>query len=453
MQVFGTPTPSSLEDGHLTLGKALTAPRFTGHAAGAETPRAESLVVHYDTTVDSVASGTTVVDISGQGNNGTLTNGASYSSSERALTFDGVNDYLEGTLNNPSGAWVHSISFWMKRPNNSTADCVFSIDNDTAGATDTTPHCVIDTGKQLRYDFWSSAVYVNGYPIENGVWYHVCFTYSGGAASTTTVKIYIDGFQRTTFYSGSGNALTASANSILRIGRYPDGNEPFGGSISNFKIWSGVALTAEEVAAEYALGRTGKSLNVTDTAVCIGGTVPRAQLDVRGKIYANGSQSWPIPIASFSNVTPDNTGSAYYTRNIGSIWVYYNTLNFNNDTETIGSPATNSREITLNRKGLYEFHTGSSLSLQGSTASHIGHSIRHISGGVIERYLTDGYEVTQSDYNTVKLVERTQYIKVTEAPVVVGYFLQPTSNRSDRYKEYAYGSSFPIHTVTVKYLG
>jgi len=43
-----------------------------------------------------------------------------------------------------------------------------------------------------------------------------------------------------------------------------------------------VALTAEEVAMEYALGRTGKSINLTDTALCLGGTVPRAQLDVRG---------------------------------------------------------------------------------------------------------------------------------------------------------------------------
>ena len=43
---FGTPAPSTLDDGHLTLGKQLTTPRVSGHAAGAETPRAESLVVH-----------------------------------------------------------------------------------------------------------------------------------------------------------------------------------------------------------------------------------------------------------------------------------------------------------------------------------------------------------------------------------------------------------------------
>ena len=41
-------------------------------------------------------------------------------------------------------------------------------------------------------------------------------------------------------------------------------------------------MTAAEVEAEYALGRTGKAINVTDTAVCLGGSAPRAQLDVRG---------------------------------------------------------------------------------------------------------------------------------------------------------------------------
>jgi hypothetical protein len=90
LKFFGTPAPSGLEDGHLTLGKALTLPRVSGHPAGAETPRAESLVVHYDTTVDSVVSGSTVVDISGEGNNGTLTGDAAYSSTDRAFMFDGT---------------------------------------------------------------------------------------------------------------------------------------------------------------------------------------------------------------------------------------------------------------------------------------------------------------------------------------------------------------------------
>jgi hypothetical protein len=453
-RIYGTPAPSSLEDGHLTLGKTLTLPRVSGHAAGAETPRAESLVVHYDTTVDSVVSGTTVVDISGEGNNGTVNGTYNYSSSDRALLCGGTSsDYISTSGVATTSDFVHSISVWAK-VNSIGTDYIASIGTAGGQSGSRQSSTLYFTSSGFQYVFYGADMTIP-FSVNTNTWYHIVAVRSSGGTFPTTQKLYINGVD----YSGGASwtdttstTLSLPSISTVYFGRPLWANETFDGSISNFKLYN-VALTADEVAAEYALGRTGKSLNITDTAVCLGGTVPRAQLDVRGKIYANGSQSWPIPIASFSNVTPDNTGSAYYTRNIGSIWVYYNTLNFNNDTETIGSPATNSREITLNRKGLYEFHTGSSLSLQGSTASHIGHSIRHISGGVIERYLTDGYEVTQSDYNTVKLVERTQYIKVTEAPVVVGYFLQPTSNRSDRYKEYAYGSSFPIHTVTVKYLG
>ena len=59
-------------------------------------------MVHYDTTVDSVVSGSTVVDVSGNGINGTLTNGAAYSSTDRALTFDGTGMITSKGLNNPS---------------------------------------------------------------------------------------------------------------------------------------------------------------------------------------------------------------------------------------------------------------------------------------------------------------------------------------------------------------
>ena len=115
MKFFGTPAPSTLDDGHLTLGKTLTTPRVSGHAAGAETPRAESLVLHYDTTVDSVVSGNTVVDTSGSGNNGTFKGNAAYSSSDRALTFDGTGDFVKGTIpSSLSGNDPYSFSMWVK---------------------------------------------------------------------------------------------------------------------------------------------------------------------------------------------------------------------------------------------------------------------------------------------------------------------------------------------------
>jgi hypothetical protein len=95
--------------------------------------------------------------------------------------------------------------------------------------------------------------------------------------------VYIDGVKQTLTQSGGTTALNLNANDEFLLGCQQGGSKPLDGSISNFKLWD-VALTADEVAAEYALGRTGKALNITDTAVCIGGVAPRAQLDVRGEV-------------------------------------------------------------------------------------------------------------------------------------------------------------------------
>ena len=54
------------------------------------------------------------------------------------------------------------------------------------------------------------------------------------------------------------------------------------GQISNFKLYY-VALEPSEVKKLYNLGRTGRSMVISDTAVGIG-KVPEAQLDVRGTI-------------------------------------------------------------------------------------------------------------------------------------------------------------------------
>tara|TARA_B100000073_G_scaffold122102_1_gene99379 strand:- start:443 stop:1210 length:768 start_codon:yes stop_codon:yes gene_type:complete len=100
--------------------------------------------------------------------------------------------------------------------------------------------------------------------------------------------VYIDGVKQTLTQSAGTTALNVNANDEFFLGCQQGGSKPLNGSISNFKLWN-IALTADEVAAEYALGRTGKALNVTDTAVCLGGTAPRAQLDVRGTGMFEGS--------------------------------------------------------------------------------------------------------------------------------------------------------------------
>jgi len=325
-RLFGTPAPSTLDEGQLILGKSLTVPRVSGHAVGAETPRAESLVVHYDTTVDSVVSGSTVFDSSGSGIHGTLV-GAVYSSLDRALTFDGTNDYIEGTLNNPAGAWVHTVSCWYKAdtPDNGV---VWAI-----GSNSTNKQIAVNNvNGDLYYHIYgcnsTPQVAVN---LSDGVWHHLVAVFKNSETTATNGVItgrtfYMDGVEVPLVASNNQVALNLNANSTLRLANQYNA-EYQQGFISNFKIWSGVALTADEVAAEYALGRTGKSLNITDTSVCIGGTAPTAQLDVRGSIVATGSIQFTNPRffaysysgnTSFSggdtlvyNLTDYNIGSCY----------------------------------------------------------------------------------------------------------------------------------------------
>jgi len=250
-------------------------------------------VVHYDTTVDSVVSGSTVVDISGEGNNGTLVNGAAYSSTDRALTFDGSGDYVSGTLNNPAGAWVHTVSVWFKNNTALNADFQYLhfIGSQSANKASAIQFTT-SSSTSVYVSFYGNYLY-NSYSNLNlesiGQWRNITYSYTGGNTSTTNPQIYVDGKLTTgwTVAGGSaGTTLDLDANSSFRLATRVNNTQYFDGSISNFKLWN-VTLTAEEVAAEYALGRTGKSINLTDTALCLGGTVPRAQLDVQGTARFN----------------------------------------------------------------------------------------------------------------------------------------------------------------------
>jgi hypothetical protein len=291
-RLFGTPAPSSLEDGHLTLGKALTLPRVSGHPAGAETPRAESLVVHYDTTVDSVVSGSMVVDISGEGNNGTLYGNTSYSSSTRSFDFDGLGaDYVlkSSPSGLPTGDAIYSMSAWINT-DSSIGSAGIIISFGSSWTINNIASMYIRTGNQLGASTGGNFVYTTNAVLSYNTWHHVAITKkSTGAISTAMFDLYVDGTLITaTTVSGTGTQNLGTITGVS-VGMSFDGSSnEFHGKISKPKLWN-VALTAEEVGQEYALGRTGKSLNLTDTAFCLGGTVPRAQLDVRGSALVAGN--------------------------------------------------------------------------------------------------------------------------------------------------------------------
>src|SRR6056300_2094099 len=116
-------------------------------------------------------------------------------------------------------------------------------------------------------------------------WHHLVLMYSGSG----TLRIFIDNTDYTSSLAGVVNGtLAIQVNADLLLGSEGRLNAAkFRGDISNFKIYS-VALEPSEVQKLYRLGRTGRSMVISDTAVGIG-KVPEAQLDVRGNILYTGT--------------------------------------------------------------------------------------------------------------------------------------------------------------------
>ena len=271
-RLFGTPGPTTLDKGSLTLGRSLDVPRVSRYDVDTETPRPEKLLVDFDTTVNSSPT-----DISGKGNHGTFKNNASYSAPDKAFKFSAAGHYIQAELNNSeTGNQYHSVSLWFKITSGQTSNwrCIFECgENPRSGTSDISLY--IRAGQdQLSFSNGSGHMYSDTLTNLYFQWHHIVLTYDGANR-----KMYLDGVLIKTLATTSWSGV---ANMTLRIGRTnANGEGIVNGLISNFKLYWQTALEPSEVQKLYRLGRTGRSMVISDTAVGIG-KVPEAQLDVRG---------------------------------------------------------------------------------------------------------------------------------------------------------------------------
>ena len=282
LRYFGTPGPTTLDKGSLTLGRSLDVPRISRYDVDTETPRPEKLVVDFDTTVNSSPT-----DISGQGNHGTFYGDARYSAVDKAFVFDGNSDYIQGRLgvNGSELNTSYTLSVWVKSDSTANDNAVFMFigSSDTGDSIGFRHHNNSSTGgtEYRIYHFGLKDTSATGQPSNLNQWRHLVAVYDG-----TNQNIYVDGV-----FAGKEAApnLGLPNNPTYSIGYRWDGGtatEYFDGMISSPKVWS-VALEPSEVKKLYNLGRTGRSMVISDTAVGIG-KVPEAQLDVRGSMGISG---------------------------------------------------------------------------------------------------------------------------------------------------------------------
>jgi hypothetical protein len=201
-------------------------------------------------------SGTTWYDLSSGGNNGTLTNGPTFNSSNGgSIVFDGVDDYADcGLITSlPSGTQNRTMMGWVQ--DNSISDydvlaSIFGYGNNESGEGRFFMFCVGGTSfvnRQLA--IWTnSRNHTSSFTLNRNTWTHIATTVTPG---TTYPKITI--YKNGVPDNGSEQNINTLNTNNFQIADYtPAGSydSNFNGKIALVQVYNR-ALTATEVLQNY----------------------------------------------------------------------------------------------------------------------------------------------------------------------------------------------------------
>jgi hypothetical protein len=197
-------------------------------------------------------TGTTWADLTGNGNNGILTNGPIFSYSNGGnFSFDGTNDYVQTNFsqNTDNALITWECWFWDNSAGGFTSNTAL-ISN--YGASATTPYTslhVYDNGNVFfgqRNSSGTESLATYSVNICDGIWHHIV-----GVVDSVNTLIYVDGILRASQAKVTGTT-TSGQNIVIagnHVGRYQSCR------IASAKIYSR-ALTAVEVLQNYNAVRT-----------------------------------------------------------------------------------------------------------------------------------------------------------------------------------------------------
>jgi hypothetical protein len=312
-RLFGTPGPTTLDKGSLTLGRSLDVPRISRYDVDTETPRPEKLVLDYDTTIHPFHS-QIASDRSGRGNDAFAQNQAVYSAADKAYKFDGSGDVLYCNIPTgnswgpngtglPTGDAIYTVSCWVKTATTQTVTHPCILYFGSSWNTSELAGIYLRDGNKVAHDIGSTNVYTTNPTLIAGKWHHIVVVKRGTGdigANTTYQGIFVDGVEITQLtINGSPRTQSLGAIDHLSIGASFYGSmgsfsESLNGCISKPQIWN-VALEPSEVQKLYRLGRTGRSMILADTSLQIGAgnhssifSGPTATLDVHGSAHVSG---------------------------------------------------------------------------------------------------------------------------------------------------------------------
>jgi hypothetical protein len=206
------------------------------------------LVLHLDASAleSYPGSGTSWSDLSGNNNNGTLTNGPTFNSNNQGyIIFDGTNDYVttadvnHGTSEFTLEAWVYwsllnSNSTVIKKNTDNDYWPVFSLSVESNGT-------ISGYYSSQTYGNCLEGAITSASSIVTGAWYHLCF--SKGSDGYTTMKIHKNSVSQsyTNYLYGSHINNVCNSGKPVDLGinyDYPNYINPLNGRISVARIYN-----------------------------------------------------------------------------------------------------------------------------------------------------------------------------------------------------------------------
>ena len=202
------------------------------------------------------ASGFRLIDRSGNGNHGTLTNmdpGTDWvpSGGNLALDFDGVNDYVTASdANLPSGNLLSSMAFWVFLRNTSSSGGVVGFGNTGVTLAAFRAYANLRGAGIVSVEFAGNNTAYSTTSLIPLRWYHFAVVKKPGVINQTT-DIYINGVKQTLVGTSSANTPNIGLLNF-EVGVFNAAY--FNGQIDDIRIYNR-ALTPSEILLLYTGGR------------------------------------------------------------------------------------------------------------------------------------------------------------------------------------------------------
>ncbi len=201
-------------------------------------------------------SGTTWTDLQGSGYNLSLVNGPSFTSSGTGsyFTFDGSNDYAEGSDTNlPATDTARTYIFWSYR---STTTDFMQMWFYGTGASGQGVYAYQSGTGNWAIDAYGGAV-GSAQPYTYNAWTMTAFTYAGGGGGA--YAYYLNDASQTTGTTSAFNT-TLGGSTALNLGKAaPFGSTYFNGRIAQFLVYN-TALSAGDIAYNFNIQKSAYGL-------------------------------------------------------------------------------------------------------------------------------------------------------------------------------------------------